>query len=86
MSCERCPQCEYCGAYRLGEWTTEPPTEPGWYWVWPRADGLIGSALFVHKLGNREIVLGEFHFDNGLSAPLRNAAAWQRIDPPEVPK
>lgn len=89
--CARCEEVTRGSGHwkllRVGpQWTSTPPTEPGWYWVHPRANGLIGSSLFVHELGDAEIEFGEFHFRNGLSAPLTNAAHWLRIEAPEVPK
>lgn len=65
------------------QWTTEPPTEPGWYWVrqghnqpivaWVRAlDGKLRVKLF----GNT--------YDSDVTE--RMFIAWLRIEAPEPPK
>lgn len=62
-------------------WTTTPPTEPGWYWVFgwcdpPEPVYVIIDGEFIAVLG------GERMTENMLS----NVTHWLRIEEPEVPK
>jgi hypothetical protein len=66
---------------REPQWTTTPPTEPGWYWV----------------MRNEALSICELVFDEGkmwVTSPeypeveIRRAVAshWMRIEAPEVPR
>ena len=76
--CERCrpySETSMAGAWRkmanAPQWTTEPPTEPGWYW---RAKG--GQRWIAHIEA----------FELPWSPEDDNVDYWQRIEAPEVPK
>lgn len=81
--CEKHPRHPMIVLPSPPQWTTDPPTEPGWYWVrqghnqpivaWVRAlDGKLRVKLF----GNA--------YDSDVTE--RMFIAWLRIEAPEPPK
>jgi hypothetical protein len=67
-------QCEY-------EWTTTPPTEPGWYWYQPHL-GLPAVPVRVRRYDGKMVFL------NGIQEGyLSNATGeWWPVPIPEPPR
>lgn len=67
----------------IPQWTTAPPTEPGWYWGVPqRADCKPEVVRVFRAYGGLEAeACGTY------SQPLRDFVGWSwlRIEPPEAP-
>jgi hypothetical protein len=51
MDNEMRARCMYEFLPNGGEWTTTPPTEPGWYWAYILIDEPIISMVFIDKDG-----------------------------------
>lgn len=67
----------------LTQWTTEPPTEPGWYWAMAR-DRYSQPEIVevIDRGGLRALVV-----DCEGTVDLPNLAThWLRIEAPEPPK
>ena len=86
--CARCrPYSEQsmAGAWRrmvnASKWTTEPPTEPGWYWV----KSVRLHAASVAEISASNIRTRELLFENRWS-DFSSVTYWQRIEVPEAPK
>lgn len=64
------------------QWTTTPPTEPGWYWAFAEGEIFVGEvfvrgeSVFLSLAGAAPArLLADFEF-----------TLWLRIEAPEVPK
>lgn len=68
------------------QWTTTPPTAPGWYWV--RQGHNPPTIAFVREWPTiREPYgLASLLFGDAAHGPLSRFSHWLRIDPPEVPE
>lgn len=66
------------------QWTTEPPTEPGWYWGVPQKCESCKVEM-VHIVEDDGVLELEGNIYN---QPLSDAVGWYwtRIVPPEPPK
>lgn len=91
MNCADCDSplvCRYDDRHQcFTQWTTEPPTEPGWYWA--GRSNPDDSAVFVIEI--RLYPDGLFVFDGLETTPIADAPSVYgythllRIEPPEVP-
>ncbi len=70
-------------------WTDDPPTEPGWYWLYGWPWGQAGpddprQLRLIHvQRGGRNLEMnccGRFVY------PSQAVGQWARIAPPEVPE
>lgn len=77
---------------RVGpQWTTEPPTEPGWYWAFDARDK---RCVMLEVWSWSGEVCYCFVHDNGSTTEIESHGAYQwqdfshfmRIEPPEVPE
>lgn len=78
--------CDNCGnpyATMTHEWTTEPPTEPGWYWVM-RGHNQPTVSLVRTLDGKLTVRLFGDGCDSWLHTP--QFTHWMRVDTPEPPK
>ena len=85
MSCNDCGANLVCGYddkhNHRAQWTTEPPTEPGWYWAIRRRGGDPEMA-HVDRAEPDELVVVLGHASYG----LHECDYWLRIEAPEPPK
>ena len=71
-------RCLFCGTV-WPMWTTDPPTEPGWYWL-----HTYGAAEPVHVSDGR---VTTFWDEGHLPAPIKDALWYSEpITPPEGPE
>lgn len=80
------PECRRCGARldKSPQWTTEPPTEPGWYWGW-KDHGAV-EYFEVCEVAERYGKLCVMITNHEDECDLDQFTHWLRIEAPEVPK
>lgn len=75
----------------MTQWTTEPPTKPGWYWAFDTRDK---RCVMLEVWSWSGEVCYCFVHDNGSTTEIESHGAYQwqdfshfmRIEPPEVPE
>ena len=71
------------------QWTTSPPTEPGWYWA--RGKGVLEVVQVSRYLEHKQIglppkpVIVAWVFGDESERELHEWSHWLRIEAPEVP-
>lgn len=70
---------------RVGpQWSAEPPTEPGYYWVWQDLGAGVRLTVAIRRERDGEMI----SIKGAAYVPIANAEAthWMRIEIPEPPK
>jgi hypothetical protein len=79
-----CEQGDRVGDYvcHLDGWTTEPPTEPGWYWVKHKRHTDVFMVSVAHD-DDKVLTV----YSDGYPVPADNLTHWLGpLPPPEPPK
>lgn len=68
------------------QWTTTPPTRPGWYWIWHEGFQYIYEVCTLDRnIGHRELKAGDLIIDGDEGAFAINDLGWYWAGPIDVP-
>ena len=62
-------------------WTTDPPTEPGWYWV--RGEEFLLICQIYQRFSDQVLMVENFDFEDGPLSGLSFGIEFQPVKPPE---
>ena len=81
--CNCCVKCPHCLGVigKTSQWSTDPPTEPGWYWVYFFGRRCIARVRFCDR--QQKYVYLEFGSMLEFVAEDHLDAKWLKIDEPE---
>ena len=65
-----------------GHWAKDPPTEPGWYWVIPKAEIVFITMVYFETLVNEYYTIR-----NNSAHKIEEVRLWwsERLDIPPLP-